>query len=196
MTQKRMTSVMELARLTSDNVESVKQLEATIRRRQIVKKLMAIRAAKGLSQKGVADLMGVSQSKISKLEGSYDDAISLGDLREYLRALNLDLCMIACPQEWSATEQIKFHVSQIRGCLSRLVQVAHNTTDAAVRAGIQQFHVEALVNMLVPVLKSAESLPKVSVGAPEIVDAMNDTACDDTSFDDAAFSVHPVASAC
>lgn len=193
MTKKPLTSVLELARLTADSDDDLKPLEALIRERQVIKKLIAIRAAKGLSQQDIANKMGVSQSKISKLEASHDNALSLGDFRDYLGAIGLDLRLIVCPQKWSAAEQIKFYVRQIRGCLQRLVNVAKNTSDQVVRAGIQQFHVEAMVNMLVPVIKSAASLPNLTVDAPEIVDAgfhVDDDLTDQPQPDGPVASVH------
>ena len=51
------------------------------------------RAKRGLSQKEVALRMGVSQSKVCRLEDSLDADISYGDIENYAHALGLDVSL-------------------------------------------------------------------------------------------------------
>lgn len=175
MDSKPITNVLDLARLTLESETEVEQLATQIRRRRLIKKLMAIRASRGLSQQDIAKKMHVTQSKISKLERTFDDSLSLGDFRDYLSAVDLDVRMVICPKSWPATEQIKYHVHQIRDCLKRLVGIAQKTDDPSVRQGIHKFHVEAIINMLVPVLESIKNLPRLAVGTSEFIDVESDS---------------------
>ncbi len=162
-----------MVRETSDDQELTAALEEKIRRRKIVKKLMAIRASKGLSQADIADQVGCSQSRISKFEASDDEDLRLGDLRHYLGALQLDLQVLIAPQKWTATDQIKFHAFQIRDCLGRLVDLAKH--DKQIQKGVQQFHVEALYNLVKVIAESAQNLPKHSVGSPGFLDVEDES---------------------
>ena len=49
------------------------------------------RVRQGLSQKEVASRMGVSQSKICRMEDSLDADLSFGDIESYAHALGLDV---------------------------------------------------------------------------------------------------------
>jgi transcriptional regulator with XRE-family HTH domain len=130
---------------------------------------MAIRATKGLSQQDIAAKVGCSQSRISKLERSNDEDIRLGDLRDYLKAIDFDHKIIIHKKSWPATEQIKFHACRIRECLLSLVDLA--TVDPSISDGVQKFHVETLVNLMKVVVDSAEKLPNFSIESPDVVEA-------------------------
>ena len=51
------------------------------------------RAKRGLSQKEVALRMGVSQSKVCRMEGAIDADLSYGDIESYAHALGLDVSL-------------------------------------------------------------------------------------------------------
>lgn len=158
-----------MAKGTLQDQELAKELGQKIRSRQLIKKLMAIRAAKGLAQDDIAKSMNCSQSRISKFEGSKDDDLRLGDMRDYLRAIGLDLRLVIAKKDWSAKDQVKFHAFQIRECLRQLVRLAD--ADPSIQKGVQNFHVETLANVILAVANSLNGLPKVQVECPEIVDA-------------------------
>lgn len=88
-------TVLELARTTLNEGQDLSPLESQIQRRQIVKKLMALRAKAGLSQQDVARKLNWTSSKVSRLEAGCDDDLRLGDLRDYLGALSLDLTSVS-----------------------------------------------------------------------------------------------------
>ena len=88
-----------MVRETSDDPAIPAMLEEMIRRRQLVKKLMVMRACKGLSQAEIAARMGCSQGRISKFEASEDDDVRLGDVRKYLQAVGFDLQIDVVPHE-------------------------------------------------------------------------------------------------
>ena len=86
------TSVAEMVRSVSDDPQFADEFDRRVNSRRLVKHLFALRSAEGLSQKDIADRIGCSQSRISKLESGNDDDLRLADLAAYLRALGLDLC--------------------------------------------------------------------------------------------------------
>lgn len=57
----------------------------------LMNELIAVRDAKGLSQKDIAETVGCTQSRISKLENAKDVDVRLGDLRAYANAVGCDL---------------------------------------------------------------------------------------------------------
>ena len=69
----------------------VEDLAAHVEAGRLVRGLFAARCAAGLSQADVAERMGCTQSRVSKLEAAADDDLSLGDLRSYAKALGLAL---------------------------------------------------------------------------------------------------------
>ena len=174
MTHPTYASVQELTRHISEDAEFPRQLEETLRRKKLVKKLMALRAAKDVSQQEMADKLGCSQSRISKLESCEDADWRLGDLRDYLGAMELEISLTIAPRDWSAADQVKFHAFQISDCLKRLVEVAQTSPDQSIRDGIQKFHVEALVNLMKFVVESAQNLPNMTIDTPAVVDVDSD----------------------
>jgi len=137
---------------------------------------MAIRAARGLSQQDIAEKMGCTQSRISKLESSDDDNLSLGDFREYLKALDLDLRLIVCPQNWTVSGQITFFADRIKDCLTRLVELAH--TDAAICKVVEKLNVTMFRKFVTMFLECAAELPKLPVAAPDVLDAEHEAGDD------------------
>jgi predicted XRE-type DNA-binding protein len=90
MTGKTYHSVAELIRDISDS-EFADAFEARLAERRIIKQLMVQRAAKGLSQKDLAERMHCTQSRISKLESSTDGELSIAEVRLYAAAVGLEL---------------------------------------------------------------------------------------------------------
>src|ERR1700726_538855 len=66
------------------------ELRDGIARRRLVKRLFVLRSAQGLSQSDIAEKMGCTQSRISKLESGSDADLRLGDLQTYADALGFE----------------------------------------------------------------------------------------------------------
>jgi len=166
---KEYTSVSDMLADSSAD-ESLKQ--DALRRigsRQVIKRLLALRASRGKSQQEIADLMKCSQSRISKLENGVDDDLRLGDLHDYLHALGHDVSLLVRQQDWQSFQQISFNAGMIRRCLGRLVDVAGG--DPAGEGGVSRAHVETLVNLVNTVVDSARQLPSFPQAVPGIIEA-------------------------
>jgi transcriptional regulator with XRE-family HTH domain len=59
-------------------------LEDEIRDKQIFKILFALRCKKEMTQEQIAQKIGGTQGKISKIENAYDKDLSMKDLKRYL----------------------------------------------------------------------------------------------------------------
>ena len=82
-------SIVEMVRDTADDPSLVSDLERHIFERRLVSQLFVSRCVQGLSQKDVAEKMGCTQGRISKLEASRDEDLRLGDIQGYAQALGL-----------------------------------------------------------------------------------------------------------
>ena len=84
MAKKQYKTVVEMARHVARDKAFSDKLQKRIAERKVVKQLVALRSAKGLSQADIAKAMGCTQSRISKLESGVDNDLRLGDLENYL----------------------------------------------------------------------------------------------------------------
>jgi len=118
-------------------IDSVKEVEA----QRLVPLLTGMRVSKGLTQKELAQAIGCSQGRISKLETSRDEDLRLADVLDYTGALDESLWItIGAPP---VAEHIKLHIRALRGLLEELVKLAGD--DQAVARGINGFLDEVLV---------------------------------------------------
>jgi predicted XRE-type DNA-binding protein len=162
-------NMADLARDISDDPQVGEQLAKGLNEQAIVHFLYGMRSAKGVSQKEMSLKLECSQSRISKLENSQDDDVTIGDLRRYLRILDHDVMFVIRRQRWTLVEQIKFHACMIHNCLKRMVSFAEH--DPTIRDGVSSFHVEAFYNLVKIVLSSAKNIPQSAQIIPQIVEA-------------------------
>jgi transcriptional regulator with XRE-family HTH domain len=115
----RTTSEMLEDTLTPQHIiDSVREVEA----QSAVPLLAGMRVSKGITQKELAQAIGCSEGRISKLETSRDEDLRLQDLLDYTRALSGSLWItIGAP---TLGEHIKFHIHALRGLLEELVSLA------------------------------------------------------------------------
>jgi transcriptional regulator with XRE-family HTH domain len=121
---------------------------------------MAIRAAKGLSQKDIAVVMGHGQSKISKLESGIDDDLRLGELAAYLEALGYSARIVVTKPANSIADEIKYHWYCLGKLLDRLLDLAHKDADIAV--GIGKFANDVGYNFMSRIFGFMKRLPSIA----------------------------------
>src|SRR5262249_24596680 len=125
------SQMLEDTAAPQDIIDSVKEVEGQL----VVPLLAGMRVSKGLTQKELAQAIGCSQGRISKLETSRDEDLRLGDLLDYTRALDESLWMtIGAP---SLAEHIKLHIRGLRQLFEELVGLAGE--DRAISEGINGF---------------------------------------------------------
>lgn len=168
MPNKKFNSVTDLARHTLDNQELAGQVEERILRSQITKKLLALRAARDLSQTDIANRMQCTQSRISKLESGFDEDMRLGDLAEYLSAMDLQLGVLIRKRGTTLVDEMKFHAASIQRILGQLTETAGN--DKEIARGVLQFIVDAVGNLTNLFRTTAiKLLPAIAPKKPGIV---------------------------
>lgn len=184
--KRQYASVSDLLRDVAPDDEFASEVDARIARRQVIKHLLALRAAKGLSQKDVAERLGCTQSRVSKLENASDNDVRLGDLFAYCDALGLHCGLVLSRRHPTAVDQIKYHAFNIRHILEDLVNLVGQ--DELMSTGVAKLHLETLVNLVKLVAESAEKLPNnPETEAPDIRigfienEVIDDTALVDTS---------------
>jgi len=116
-----------------------------IAERTIIDHLMAFRTRLHLSQKDIADKMKCTQSRISKLESGTDDNLRLGDLASYGKAMGFNLEITFTPENWTITDEIKYHAISIKSLLDQLAEQAKK--DHSIAKETAKFLVEARVNL-------------------------------------------------
>ncbi len=157
-TNRQYVSVSELLQDIAPDREFQAEFEEHVQRRKVIKHLLALRAAKGLAQHDLAEKLGCTQSRISKLENGTDDELRLGDLLRYTGALGLSCGIMLSPRRSTVVEQIKYHAFCIKDRLEHLVNLAGD--DQAMTSGAARFLLETVVNVIKMVADSAEKLPK------------------------------------
>jgi transcriptional regulator with XRE-family HTH domain len=139
-TGKRYRTVSEMLEDTGTSpeiVDSVKEVES----QDLVPLLTGIRVARGLTQKQVAELIGCSQGRISKLEQSRDLDLRIADVIDYLGAVDGSIWLTIGPKPLA--EHIKLHVRALRQLLEELVALSGD--DPSINQGINHFLDEILV---------------------------------------------------
>ena len=79
------------------------RFEAADQAWDIALQLAALRQARGLTQKQVAEMLGTKQQAIARLEDPAYTGHSLGMVRKYVEALGASLDVIVVPVETSST---------------------------------------------------------------------------------------------
>lgn len=161
--RRRYASVVAMVRDVSEDQQFAADFDRRVNNRRLVKHLFALRSAQGLLQKDIAERIGCSQSRISKLESGNDEDLRLGDLAAYLGALDLDLCLVFGQKDSTIVNKVKYHAVAIKGLLAELVKLAK--LDKQIAAGVAGFHGEAFFNLIQILRDSVKDLPRREDGA-------------------------------
>lgn len=116
-----------------------------IENKRMGKFLFAQRCKHSLTQKQLAEKIGCSQGRVSKIENSYDRDISIGDLLDYAKALDLQLEMGYRHHSARIVDLIKYHAFKIKHYLNQLAIMSQN--DEEMEKGVAKFHLEAKHNI-------------------------------------------------
>ena len=138
-------SVLEMVKDISSD-DSYKELIANkIKGRALAKFLFYLRCEHGLSQKELAERIGCTQSRISKIEHSLDKDLTIQNLLDYAKVLNLQLEIGYRHPSVKIVDLIKYHAFKIKVYLNELNTLAKD--DDALQQSIKKFHLEAFFNI-------------------------------------------------
>jgi transcriptional regulator with XRE-family HTH domain len=135
-----------------DIVDSVKDVE----NQEAVNILVSMRVAKGLTQKELANMLGCTQGRISKLEQGRDEDLRIKDFLDYTRATE-DAVWITVGTP-AISEKVKLHIRAIRRLLEELVKLPGE--DRAISNGISRFLDEILIETGKLVQSTKQALSK------------------------------------
>lgn len=139
--------VVEMVRrLLPEEPALANELQDQIARRRLVSQLADLRNLKGISQQDVAEQLGCTQSKVSKIENGCDENLSIGVLLAYARLVDSDLTILFSSKEDSLVSQIKYHAMCIKSCFGKMNELVRG--DSKISEGVAEFHLEALVNLV------------------------------------------------
>ena len=134
--------------------EAIKQISEN----GLGKFLSFLRCKHRLTQKELADKIGCSQGRVSKIESAKDDSLSIRDFIDYGNALGLELEVGFRNKKMKWVDMVKYHAFQMQRYLNNMVQIAKE--DKAIETGVLDFHLEALKNVPSMILSSMAKLPK------------------------------------
>jgi transcriptional regulator with XRE-family HTH domain len=155
MSSRKNSSFDKLAvELTGD--ESILQdVERHEKATRIVSLLENERVRQKLTQKEIAQRMGVSESTISRFEDTPDEDLRLGDVKSYMRALGMSMSMLICEEALPSAARIKHYVIEIQRLLTKLTEYAKNSHgDQELCDAISKFQGEVLFNFLIKYVQS------------------------------------------
>ncbi len=158
MAKKQYASVSQLIRDIAPTDEFRDEFEARIKSRTVIKRLLAMRAVRGLSQEDVAQRMDCSQSRISKLENGKDADARLGDLQAYADAVGCDLSAWPVPRDMKPTDKVKRHAFAIKKHMDDMAKLAKS--DENIAEGVGRFFYSLFVNFTLMIGDSAKNLPR------------------------------------
>ena len=145
----RFTSSGDAAASLAGDEKVKQQVDEEICCSQLVNTLLQLRMEKGISQKELAKRIGCDPSKISRMEAGNDLQLKMGDVMQYLSALNVKMNMVFEDTSLPVAEQIKQHVFLIHEKLEELVKLAKQVDgDKIIINKIHVFCSEVLFNFL------------------------------------------------
>lgn len=156
---KTYSSVEEMVADITGDTELVNEVAKRCHDQEIVKMFVAFRTSKELSQQQLADLLGCSQSTISKIENGVDADLKVGEIQAYLRALEKPLLLFFMPNG-TAVERVKALTTRIQDEINFLTKLAHK--DELIKVGVINHCCETILNQVNYVLGVLKDLPNLS----------------------------------
>ncbi len=140
---------------------------------RLVRMLIDWRTAKKLSQRQLAAKMGVSSSKVCRMEAAQDSELNWGDVVKYFDAMGVRLSMLVDDPSLPAAERIKHHVLTTHALLEELQVLAQQLGEGDdITEKIKKFYGDVLFNFAIRFADCYSKLPqagptRVSTGSPE-----------------------------
>lgn len=157
---------MNVAKIAGElcGAEMERAVELEERARGMISFLMTERVRRGVTQSEIAKKMGVSVSKVSRMEDSRDADIKLGEISEYASALGLTMSSMFDDSKIDAAARVKMFVLRIASDLEHLTDLAKKSRgDRDLCKGIAEFRGEVLLNFLTRYAKSGAEFPRFTI---------------------------------
>jgi transcriptional regulator with XRE-family HTH domain len=134
-----------------------------LEKRQLSNLLFALRCKANLTQSEMSEKIKCSQSRVSKIENSFDKDLCLGDILEYTSALKLNVEIGIYPS-MKIADKIKHHAFMIKGYIDELAHLAKK--DDTILEGVSKFFYDAVFNLVGIITGAAKKMhePKSTQG--------------------------------
>ena len=142
---KKYKNVKEMVKDISSSASFQNLLSKEISQRKIAKLLILLRCKNNLTQKQIAQKIGCSQGRISKIESACNDEISIKDLLDYAKAINLVLEIGYRGRSTKVVDLVKYHAFKIKNLLDQLSELGED--DSEIGKAIAKFHIEVARNL-------------------------------------------------
>jgi len=171
---RRYRSVSEMVRELSDDQEFADRFDREAAKRSLAQKLFSMRCAYGITQAEMAKQLGCTQGRISKLEHSPYDAIKVGDLMAYAKAVGRGISIAFL--KTTTAGFVNYHISELKRHLRHLSELARG--DESISKGIAKLLDDQIPGLLQTLLEVAQDIespdndtgkadqPTLSVSAP------------------------------
>ncbi len=153
--------------------------------RKLAKTLFALRSKAGLTQKELAEKIGITQSKVSKIEHAQDVTLTIGDILQYCDVLKLQLHVGLMPDGMTLVNQVKFHWNELQRHLEQIQVISKG--DVVMEKAARDFTFEAanhitngLLASLGNVMPKQENEELLTVSAPSDSKELTDDCTPDT----------------
>lgn len=156
---KQFKNVSGLIKNLSENEDFKKDAIEQISENSLGKFLSFLRCDHKLTQKGLAEKIGCTQGRISKIESAKDENLSIKDFIEYGNSLGLELEIGYRSKKMRWIDMVKYHAFKMQKYLNLMVEVAKE--DEAMETGVLDFHVETLRNVPRMILDSMAKIKKL-----------------------------------
>src|SRR4029077_17072065 len=123
MAKKHYTNVVAMMRGLAEDRAFADDLSAHLARRRLVTQLVALRAAKGLTQEQIAAKLGCTQGRVSKVEACSDGELNIGTLVGYADALGFKIELTFVGEDATILDRVNHHAFCIERLTDRLAQV-------------------------------------------------------------------------
>ena len=155
---KHFKNVNEMIKDLSSEKKFIEEASKELKNKNISKFLFTLRCKNNLTQKELANKTKCTQSRISKIESSFNNQLTIKDLLDYSDALNLQLEIGYRDKNAKIVDLIKYHALKIKSYLEKLVDLVKE--DETMAKDIMSFHLEAYSNLSHFILKNIPSLHK------------------------------------
>lgn len=150
-----------LDELSDNPAEAKAALERVRRENAIVRSLQQVRLDAGCSQRELAKASGMSPAKVCRMESGNDNALKIGDIRQYLSGIGMSMHVMFDDESKPAAIRIKQMVIEIGLLLAKLTDLAEeDQNDRTIIDGINRFRGEVLFNF---VMRYANTQPRITV---------------------------------
>lgn len=155
---KKFKNVLDMVRGLSEDSSTPTAFQKKVQDRIVISRLIALRIKQGIGQERIAEAMGCTQSRVSKLENGCDGALSLQDIDAYLRVLKLEISVFIRTEGDSLMDVVKAHAFQMMACLKQIKDLSKD--DTVMEHGAALAYVETLMNMTTMLLERGASIPQ------------------------------------